>query len=319
MASRVVPGMSLTMARSSPSSALSSEVLPTFGRPTMATRAGSGESGSGASSVPSPWSPRAASARHRPRHRSPDASASNAAHSAARPTRPPCACARPPTPTRAAAPRRSRRAGRRAPAVQRADRVGLLPAEAVELGGLELALLVVGLVDGHDAPGRVAVRSSSAASSSAGRHRRPAASTTKTMTSASSMASRACSWTFSSIGSPGRRSRPPVSMTTKRRPFHSAACVEAVARRAGAVLDDGRAAADDAVEERALADVGTADEWRRPAAPRAAASRALRPRRPSRRGGQAAQAAPASRVASRYGLGARGRSRCCGRRARRPR
>ena len=36
-----------------------------------------------------------------------------------------------------------------APAVLRADGVGLLPAEAVELGGLQLAPLVVGLVDGH--------------------------------------------------------------------------------------------------------------------------------------------------------------------------
>ena len=41
MASRVVPGMSLTMARSWPSSALSSELLPTLGRPMMAMRAGS--------------------------------------------------------------------------------------------------------------------------------------------------------------------------------------------------------------------------------------------------------------------------------------
>src|SRR6266508_1634728 len=35
-ASRVVPGTGLTMARSSPSRRLSSELLPTLGRPTMA-------------------------------------------------------------------------------------------------------------------------------------------------------------------------------------------------------------------------------------------------------------------------------------------
>ena len=34
--SRVVPGISLTIARSSPTSALSRLLLPTFGRPTMA-------------------------------------------------------------------------------------------------------------------------------------------------------------------------------------------------------------------------------------------------------------------------------------------
>ena len=38
----------------------------------------------------------------------------------------------------------------RAPAVRRGDRIGLLPAEGVELHALELALLVVGLVDGDD-------------------------------------------------------------------------------------------------------------------------------------------------------------------------
>ena len=70
--------------------------------------------------------------------------------------------------------------------------------------------------------GTVARRSSSAASSSAG-VRPDAASTTNRMTSASEMARRAWSWTFSSMGSPGRRSRPPVSMTTNRRPFHSVA------------------------------------------------------------------------------------------------
>ena len=53
--------------------------------------------------------------------------------------------------SRAAAPRRSRRAGRRCRGRAVAEiGVGLVPAEGVELGALELALLVVGLVDGDD-------------------------------------------------------------------------------------------------------------------------------------------------------------------------
>ena len=44
MASRVVPGMAETMLRSSPRSALSSEDLPTFGRPTNAIAGGSSSS-----------------------------------------------------------------------------------------------------------------------------------------------------------------------------------------------------------------------------------------------------------------------------------
>ena len=49
-----------------------------------------------------------------------------------------------------------------------------------------------------------------------------AASTMNTITSASLIASLAWSWTWASIGSPGEISSPPVSTTTKRRPFHSA-------------------------------------------------------------------------------------------------
>ena len=108
-----------------------------------------------------------------------------------------------------------------AAAVERADGVGLLPAQDVKLGGLQLALLVVGLVRRPRSRAPGAVRRIAAASWSAGVM--PCfASTTKTMTSASSIASRAWSWTRSSMGSPGRCSRPPVSMTMKRRPFHSA-------------------------------------------------------------------------------------------------
>ena len=46
--SRVVPGMSLTIERSSCSNRLSSEDLPTFGRPTMATATSGGSSGADA-------------------------------------------------------------------------------------------------------------------------------------------------------------------------------------------------------------------------------------------------------------------------------
>ena len=64
-----------------------------------------------------------------------------------------------------------------AAAVRRGDRVGLLPAERVELGALELALLVVGLVDGDDAPapwpGAGCAAASRSAGVSAGRRRRP--------------------------------------------------------------------------------------------------------------------------------------------------
>ena len=66
--------------------------------------------------------------------------------------------------------------------------------------------------------------------------------------------------------------------------------VQPVARRAGAVLDDRRARADDAVEERALADVRATDDGhdrQRPAEPcRGGRARRLRPRtdvRPRRR------------------------------------
>jgi len=72
------------------------------------------------------------------------------------------------------------------------DRERLVPAEGIELGSTELALLIV------------------------------AASTMNTITSASLIARRAWTWTCSSIASPGAISRPPVSTTTNRRPFHSA-------------------------------------------------------------------------------------------------
>ena len=87
-----------------------------------------------------------------------------------------------------------------------------------------------------------------------------AASTTKTMTSASRIASRAWSWTRASIGSSGSSSSPPVSTTTNRRPFHSASPY----RRSRVVRARSSTIAvrptDDAVEERALADVRAPDD-----------------------------------------------------------
>ena len=55
-------------------------------------------------------------------------------------------------------------------------------------------------------------------------------------------------------------SQPPVSTTVKARPFQVASYVDAVARDAGDVLDDRLAAADDAVDQRGLADVRAADD-----------------------------------------------------------
>ena len=144
-------------------------------------------------------------------------------------------------------------------AVRRGDRVGLLPAERVELGRLELALLVVGLVDRDDHRRR---RAGAAARPPPGRPAsgRSTASTTKTITSASAIASRACSWTRASIGSSGSTSSPPVSTTTKRRPFHSASPYSrsrVVRARSSTIAVR---VADDPVEERALADVRPADD-----------------------------------------------------------
>ena len=95
------------------------------------------------------------------------------------------------------------------------------------------------------------------------------------MTSASAIASRACSWTRASIGSSGSTSRPPVSTTTNRRPFHSASPYRRSrvvrARSSTIAVRD----ADDPVEQRALADVRTADDGddRERAAERASTAR----------------------------------------------
>ena len=86
------------------------------------------------------------------------------------------------------------------------------------------------------------------------------ASTTNRMRSDSSTATRACSWTRSSMSVPGSSSRPPVSTTVNVRPVHSDGAVDAVAGGARDVGDDRDALADEPVEERALADVRAADD-----------------------------------------------------------
>ena len=55
-------------------------------------------------------------------------------------------------------------------------------------------------------------------------------------------------------------SMPPVSTRVKVRPFQSALAVDAVARHAGRVLHDGKAAADELVKEHGLAHVGAAHD-----------------------------------------------------------
>ena len=134
------------------------------------------------------------------------------------------------------------------------------------------------------------------------------------MTSASAMARRACSWTRASIGSSGSSSRPPVSTTTKRRPFHSASPYSRsrVVRARSSTM--AVRAADDPVEERALADVRAGRRWRRPGARRRGASSTRRrpggPRvRPRRRRGAAVRFGQRGRAAGRGRPRARGRRR----------
>ncbi len=145
MASRVVPGISLTMARSSPSSWFSSDDLPTLGRPTMAMR------GIGASRRSQPIVSRVIAG---PRARRP----------LARRARCPRRCGRPgPRPRPRGACARARRRTRRASALTMASSRSPVPRPCRALmayqssqprrrnsRALQLEALVVGLVDGHD-------------------------------------------------------------------------------------------------------------------------------------------------------------------------
>ena len=163
MASRVVPGTSDTIARSSPRSALSRLDLPTFGRPTNAIAAGSWSASAAIAA-----SQRAASGSIAARSMSGSAVVAVGLvglgvaddvrlEPAGRDLVGPglglglAGLAR----ELALALGRQRPDDRveqvaGAAAVRRRDRVGLVPAEGVELGALELALLVVGLVDRDD-------------------------------------------------------------------------------------------------------------------------------------------------------------------------
>ena len=85
-------------------------------------------------------------------------------------------------------------------------------------------------------------------------------STTNTTTSDSSSANSTCCRMARSIESSDSGTRPPVSTSQNWRPCHSASpkCRSRVVP--GPVGDDGRPAADDAVEQGGLADVGPADD-----------------------------------------------------------
>ena len=146
-----------------------------------------------------------------------------------------------------------------AAAVGRADGVGLLPAQAVELGALELEALVVGLVDDQDD------RASSHRSQELVR-----------LLSPGRQAGRRVDQEEDDVrladGQPGLLldllldGVPGATLEAAGVDDHEASVVplgggvEAVARRPRPILDDGRALADDAVEERALADVRAADD-----------------------------------------------------------
>ena len=142
--------------------------------------------------------------------------------------------------------------------VQGADRVRVLPAVAVELGAVVLAALAVGLVDGHDDG-----------------HRRRAQELGGLLVGGC-LAGGGVHHEQDQVRLPDRQPRLLLDLRLDRVagaalepagvdhdeapavPFGLA--VQPVARGAGAVLDDGRPFADDPVEQRALADVGTADD-----------------------------------------------------------
>ena len=97
--------------------------------------------------------------------------------------------------------------------------------------------------------------------SSASPARRPARpSTTISTASASAIASRAWLCTSRASSASSSRSMPPVSISSKATPFHSQREPLAVAGDAGLGRGHGLAAADQAVDQGALADVGEADD-----------------------------------------------------------
>ena len=97
--------------------------------------------------------------------------------------------------------------------------------------------------------------------SSASPARSPARpSTTRRIASASAIATRACACTSRASSASSSRSIPPVSIRSKRTPFHSVAEPLAVAGDAGLGRGDRLGAADQPVDQGALADVGEADD-----------------------------------------------------------
>ena len=232
MASRVVPGISETIARSSPRSALSRLDLPTFGRPTNAIAAGSPSAsaaiaasqrrGLGVRAVERRRRPSGSSARRRRPRSTTNGSRRPAATSSAHASASASRALRASSASLSGGSAQTI-ASSRSPVPRPCDaEIAYVSSQPSEWNSarLELALLVVGLVDDDDDRRRGAAQD---ARPPRGRPAsgRSTASTTKRMTSASAMARRACSWTRASIGSSGSSSRPPVSTMTKRRPFHS--------------------------------------------------------------------------------------------------
>ena len=119
--------------------------------------------------------------------------------------------------------------------------------------------------------------------SSASPARSPARpSTTISTASASAIASRAWLCTSRASSASSSRSMPPVSISSKATPFHSQREPLAVAGDPGLGRGHGLAAADQAVDQGALADVGEADDGDgRQAAHRAGPCSAGEARRPS--------------------------------------
>ena len=142
--------------------------------------------------------------------------------------------------------------------VGRGDRVGLVPAEGVELGPFELALLVVGLVDRDDDRGLGAAQDVGRLLVGRGQpddgvhHQHDDV--------------RLRDGQPGLVLDGGLDQVVGVELEAARVDQDEApsvplgVAVEAIAGRVGAILDDGRAAADDPVEERALADVRPADD-----------------------------------------------------------
>ena len=227
IASRVVPGMSCTTERSSPTSRLNSVLLPTLGRPTIATRGGGPSSSTAELLEPVGVVERLLGLVANDR-----LVAEPLEHDV------------------------EQVAG--APAVQGAHRDGVAEAEREELPDVVLAAVVVGLVgdDQHRATRRAAA--------SRRPIRRPRAtptlaSTTNSTRSASATAASTWRLTLSSRSLPCGI-QPPVSITRNGTPEPLGLELLAVAGDARPVLDDRRLLADDAVEQRALADVRAPDD-----------------------------------------------------------